>query len=77
MKIWNRARADPCLDNVVPFVGFLRINFSYSTLQTTDEVSVIETIRRFPAEWEEQDAVLMAWPHEGTDWVPTSRRCNV
>ncbi len=31
---------------------------------------MIETIRRFPAEWEEQDAVLMAWPHEGTDWVP-------
>ncbi len=31
--------------------------------------SVIETIRRFPAEWEEQDGVLMAWPHEGTDWV--------
>jgi agmatine/peptidylarginine deiminase len=22
----------------------------------------------FPAEWEHQDAVLMAWPHEGTDW---------
>lgn len=24
--------------------------------------------RRLPAEWEEQDAVLMAWPHEGTEW---------
>ncbi len=23
---------------------------------------------RLPAEWEMQDAVLMAWPHEGTDW---------
>lgn len=23
---------------------------------------------RFPAEWEKQDGVLMAWPHEGTDW---------
>ena len=33
-------------------------------------MSVIDTIRRFPAEWEEQDAVLMAWPHEGTDWLP-------
>ncbi len=30
---------------------------------------MIETVRRFPAEWEEQDGVLMAWPHEGTDWV--------
>ena len=38
--------------------------------QQRAEVSVIETIRRFPAEWEEQDGVLMAWPHEGTDWVP-------
>ena len=24
--------------------------------------------RRFPAEWEEQDGVLVAWPHDGTDW---------
>jgi len=24
---------------------------------------------RLPAEWEIQDAVLMAWPHEGTDWA--------
>lgn len=23
---------------------------------------------RFPAEWERQDGVLMAWPHEATDW---------
>lgn len=23
---------------------------------------------RLPAEWEIQDGVLMAWPHEGTDW---------
>lgn len=23
---------------------------------------------RLPAEWEAQDAVLLAWPHEGTDW---------
>lgn len=26
--------------------------------------------RRFPAEWEPQDGVLLAWPHEGTDWAP-------
>lgn len=24
---------------------------------------------RLPAEWEEQDGVLMAWPHDGTDWA--------
>ena len=24
---------------------------------------------RFPAEWEVQDGVLLAWPHEGTDWA--------
>ncbi len=24
---------------------------------------------RFPAEWEAQDAVLLAWPHAGTDWA--------
>jgi len=26
--------------------------------------------RRLPAEWEEQDGVLLAWPHEETDWRP-------
>ncbi len=25
--------------------------------------------RRLPAEWEEQDGVLLAWPHAGTDWA--------
>lgn len=25
--------------------------------------------RRFPAEWEESGAVLLAWPHEATDWA--------
>ena len=24
---------------------------------------------RLPAEWEVQDGVLLAWPHEGTDWA--------
>jgi len=24
--------------------------------------------RRLPAEWEEQDGILLAWPHEETDW---------
>ena len=25
--------------------------------------------RRLPAEWEPQDAVLLGWPHGGTDWL--------
>jgi agmatine/peptidylarginine deiminase len=25
---------------------------------------------RLPAEWEPQDGVLLAWPHEDTDWSP-------
>jgi len=25
---------------------------------------------RLPAEWEPQDAILLAWPHEQTDWLP-------
>ena len=25
---------------------------------------------RLPAEWEPQDAILLAWPHEQTDWRP-------
>jgi len=25
---------------------------------------------RLPAEWELQDAVLLAWPHQNTDWAP-------
>ncbi|HJV34612.1 agmatine deiminase family protein, partial [Geomonas sp.] len=26
--------------------------------------------RRLPAEWEPQDGVLLAWPHEESDWRP-------
>lgn len=26
-------------------------------------------LRRFPAEWERHSAVMLAWPHEGTDWA--------
>ena len=26
--------------------------------------------RRLPAEWEPQDGVLLAWPHEESDWHP-------
>jgi len=25
---------------------------------------------RMPAEWEKQDAVLLAWPHRDSDWLP-------
>jgi agmatine deiminase len=26
--------------------------------------------RRLPAEWEDQDGILTAWPHENSDWRP-------
>lgn len=29
---------------------------------------------RFPAEWEPQDGVLLAWPHEDSDWAPVLSR---
>lgn len=25
---------------------------------------------RLPAEWEEQDGILLAWPHQASDWAP-------
>ncbi len=31
---------------------------------------IIFNQRRFPAEWEPQAAILMAWPHSETDWSP-------
>lgn len=30
----------------------------------------MSSLLRFPAEWEPQSAVLLAWPHAGTDWAP-------
>jgi len=30
--------------------------------------------RRLPAEWEHQDGVLMAWPHQKSDWAPVLER---
>jgi agmatine deiminase len=30
----------------------------------------VNNVRRLPAEWEPQDGVLLAWPHEGSDWRP-------
>ncbi len=29
---------------------------------------------KFPAEWEPQDGVLLAWPHAATDWGPVLQR---
>ncbi|MGC9195111.1 MAG: agmatine deiminase family protein [Syntrophobacteraceae bacterium] len=37
----------------------------------------MENRRRLPAEWEEQDSVLMAWPHENTEWVNLEAVQNV
>jgi agmatine deiminase len=31
---------------------------------------------RYPAEWEEQDGVLLAWPHAETDWKPYLARAQ-
>ncbi|WP_429886276.1 agmatine deiminase family protein [Geoalkalibacter halelectricus] len=31
---------------------------------------------RLPAEWEEQDAVLLAWPHQDSDWAPLLERVS-
>ncbi|WP_085812433.1 agmatine deiminase family protein [Geoanaerobacter pelophilus] len=30
----------------------------------------MEQVRRLLAEWEPQDGVLLAWPHENSDWAP-------
>src|SRR5690606_16994393 len=32
------------------------------------EPMTLQTLR-FPAEWEPQSAILLAWPHAGTDWA--------
>lgn len=31
---------------------------------------------RFPAEWEPQDGVLLAWPHKNSDWAPCLREAE-
>ncbi len=43
-----------------------------------NESNSFPSLRRFPAEWERHDCVLLAWPHEETDWtyiLPDARRC--
>jgi agmatine/peptidylarginine deiminase len=32
---------------------------------------------RLPAEWEPQAGVVIAWPHEGTDWSPRLERIEI
>ncbi len=32
-------------------------------------MTMTETKRVFPAEWEEESGVLLSWPHEETDWA--------
>ena len=39
----------------------------YNSLQESLESM---TIRCLPAEWAEQDGVLLAWPHRESDWAP-------
>ena len=36
---------------------------------TSNHASPLAPAIRFPAEWEMQDAVLIAWPHSDTDWA--------
>jgi agmatine deiminase len=38
-------------------------------LNQTDTEQQHNTLR-LPAEWELQDAILLAWPHQNTDWLP-------
>lgn len=43
-----------------------------------NEQEAPSSLRRFPAEWERHDCVLLAWPHEETDWaymLDESRAC--
>jgi len=40
-------------------------------LATTGNSTLVNVLnRRLPAEWEAQDAILLVWPHEHTDWSP-------
>lgn len=39
-------------------------------MTTKPEHSGTTAATRLPAEWEPQEAVLIAWPHEATDWAP-------
>lgn len=38
-------------------------------MKTSETSSLSPEIVRLPAEWERHDCVLLAWPHEDTDWA--------
>lgn len=38
-------------------------------MKTSETSSLSPEIVRLPAEWEHHDCVLLAWPHEDTDWA--------
>ncbi|MCM1354950.1 MAG: agmatine deiminase family protein [Staphylococcus sp.] len=38
------------------------------TMKMNEASDTPVSLRRFPAEWERHDCVLLAWPHEETDW---------
>ncbi len=42
------------------------ITSSFHRVET--QVDIFQMNRRLPAEWEEQDGILLAWPHENSDW---------
>lgn len=51
--------------------GVLRYNQRHFIAQIYRIVAmthVSDALRRLPAEWEPQDAVLLTWPHKNTDW---------
>ena len=41
-----------------------------STISIMKNNTSLPSPRRFPAEWEHDCAILIAWPHEETDWAP-------
>ncbi|MDE6037399.1 MAG: agmatine deiminase family protein, partial [Duncaniella sp.] len=38
-------------------------------MKTSDTSSLSPEAVRLPAEWERHECVLLAWPHEDTDWA--------
>lgn len=49
-----------------------------SEINADEPENIIHPLRSFPAEWEVDSVVLLAWPHEDTDWAPIleeARRC--
>src|SRR6186997_3547815 len=41
----------------------------FAALTRTRSPRMTDHSLRLPAEWEPQSAVLIAWPHAGTDWA--------